>query len=135
MWTEASNNLKQSGEGEYIMSYEKLTAENDSDTPNAKMVLEILQTQLADAPEKKGNRRAARILDKTISFTVKFAAVADVAVSYDPGSAALPWAAVRFVLLVSSSAAMMRTSSGPYKTLVPSLLQPLTDFCKELGRI
>lgn len=42
-------------------------------------------------------------VEKTVSILNKFVAVGDVAVSFDPVHAALPWAAVRFVLVVSGS--------------------------------
>jgi hypothetical protein len=40
-------------------------------------------------------------VEKTVSVLNKFVSVGDVAVSFDPVHAALPWAAVRFVLVVS----------------------------------
>lgn len=44
---------------------------------------------------------ARGMVDKTVNILNKFVAVGDVAVSFDPVHAALPWAAVRFVLVVS----------------------------------
>lgn len=41
------------------------------------------------------------LVDKTVNILNKFVGVGDVAVSFDPVHAALPWAAVRFVLVVS----------------------------------
>jgi hypothetical protein len=41
------------------------------------------------------------LVDKTVKILNKFVGVGDVAVSFDPVHAALPWAAVRFVLVVS----------------------------------
>jgi hypothetical protein len=38
--------------------------------------------------------------DKIISWLVKFMEVGDIAVQYDPSHAALPWAGIRFLLLV-----------------------------------
>lgn len=42
------------------------------------------------------------MFSKIAVWIQKFVEVGDVAVSYDPGYAALPWAAVRFLLKVRS---------------------------------
>ena len=44
-----------------------------------------------------------RFVGKIVSVLKKFVAVGDVAINFDPVHAALPWAAVRFVLVVSNS--------------------------------
>jgi len=41
--------------------------------------------------------------DRLIGWITKFKEVGDIAVQYDPGHAALPWAGVRFILLVCST--------------------------------
>lgn len=41
------------------------------------------------------------ILSKIVGWIDKFVAVGDTAVQYDPGHAALPWAAIKFVLQAS----------------------------------
>ena len=38
--------------------------------------------------------------DKLVSWVQKFIAIGDTIVTYDPGHAALPWAALRFILQV-----------------------------------
>ena len=43
------------------------------------------------------------VLDKVMQWVNRFKAIGDVAVQYDPGHAALPWAAIRFVLQASVS--------------------------------
>lgn len=43
------------------------------------------------------------VFTKIAKWVVKFIEVGDAAVQYDPGHAALPWAAVRFLLKVSIS--------------------------------
>jgi hypothetical protein len=43
------------------------------------------------------------LTDKTLMWVDKFKEIGDTVVQYDPGHAALPWAAVRFVLQVCSS--------------------------------
>lgn len=42
------------------------------------------------------------VVEKTVGLLNRFASIGDVISSYDPGHAALPWAAVRFVLTVSA---------------------------------
>jgi len=42
------------------------------------------------------------VFDKIIAWVQQFAAVADVAVQFDPTAASLPWAGVRFLLQVSA---------------------------------
>ena len=43
------------------------------------------------------------LLDKTIKWIDKFKAAGDVAIQYDPGHAALPWAVIRFMLQATVS--------------------------------
>lgn len=43
------------------------------------------------------------IADKVVGWITKFMKVGDIAVQYDPVHAALPWAGVRFILLVCST--------------------------------
>lgn len=50
------------------------------------------------------------LLDKVVAWVNNFKSVGDVAVQYDPGHAALPWAAIRFLLQVSD----FRFPSKPY---------------------
>lgn len=45
---------------------------------------------------------ASAFVEQTVSVINKFLAVGDVAASFDPVHAALSWAAVRFVLVVTS---------------------------------
>jgi hypothetical protein len=40
-------------------------------------------------------------INRILSWVTKFIQIGDIAMQYDPGHAALPWAAVRFVLQVS----------------------------------
>ena len=42
------------------------------------------------------------VLDNIVSWAKKFIAIGDIAVQYDPAHAALPWAALRFVLQVQT---------------------------------
>ncbi|KAL6795534.1 hypothetical protein J3E68DRAFT_450434 [Trichoderma sp. SZMC 28012] len=59
-------------------------------------VKEAMEHQFKD---KHGNNSTSAYVEKTISVLNQFITVGDVAVSYDPVHAALPWAAVRLVLV------------------------------------
>ncbi|RKL13873.1 Vegetative incompatibility protein HET-E-1 [Fusarium oxysporum] len=48
------------------------------------------------------------LVDKTVNILNKFVGVGDVAVSFDPVHAALPWAAVRFVLMTLTADSELR---------------------------
>ncbi|KAM0346961.1 hypothetical protein ACHAP4_011568 [Fusarium culmorum] len=49
------------------------------------------------------------LVDKTVKILNKFAGVGDVAVSFDPVHAALPWAAVRFVLVTLTASSELKS--------------------------
>ncbi|EXA30335.1 hypothetical protein FOVG_18262 [Fusarium oxysporum f. sp. pisi HDV247] len=49
------------------------------------------------------------LVDKTINILNKFVGVGDVAASFDPAHAALPWAAVRFVLVTLTASSELRS--------------------------
>jgi hypothetical protein len=66
----------------------------------AKDIKEKLELQIKGQGE---NSDTNRFVQKTVSVLNRFISVGDVAVNFDPVHAALPWAAVRFVLVVSSS--------------------------------
>lgn len=70
---------------------------------------------LAETHEQINHSRAKRVklptgetflvrdvLENIARWVKKFVEVGDVAAQYDPGHAALPWAALRFILQVSS---------------------------------
>lgn len=69
-------------------------------------VIEEKQKQCAEKEWKiKRNGKVIPLRDifgSMVSWINKFRAVGDIAVQYDPAHAALPWAAVRFVLQVES---------------------------------
>lgn len=61
-------------------------------------IKEMMEQQLQ---EKRSRDSVSDYVEKTISTLEQFIAVGDVAVSHDPVHAALPWAAVQAVLMVS----------------------------------
>jgi len=79
--------------------------------------LETLQSVLQVATQAKEANMASRLKlrwgdkevdvqetgDRLIGWITKFKEVGDIVVQYDPGHAALPWAGVRFILLVCTT--------------------------------
>ncbi|KAJ4864694.1 AAA ATPase domain-containing protein [Trichoderma breve] len=59
-------------------------------------IKEVIEHQFKD---KHGHNSTSAYVEKTISILNQFISVGDIAVSYDPVHAALPWAAVRVVLV------------------------------------
>jgi ankyrin repeat domain-containing protein 50 len=66
------------------------------------LVLDIREKMDVALKLQRPDNRSRRIIDHSLSLLNKFASVGDVAVSFDPVHAALPWAAVRSVLVVST---------------------------------
>ncbi len=62
------------------------------------------------------------ICAKFIACVKKFMGIMDIAVSFDPGHAALPWAAVRFVLLVGANSSPSDEEKGQDKTAYTEFL-------------
>ena len=58
------------------------------------------------------------VIDGIVSWVKKFIAIGDIAVQYDPAHAALPWAALRFVLQVQKSILLYRISVMIESTLI-----------------
>lgn len=50
--------------------------------------------------------------DKIVSWVQKFIAIGDTIVTYDPGHAALPWAALRFILQVRQIVPLRSAARG-----------------------
>ncbi|KAF4943884.1 hypothetical protein FSARC_14810, partial [Fusarium sarcochroum] len=73
------------------------------------------------------NVRPREIFDKIIDWLQKFIAIGDIAVSYDPVHAALPWAAVRFLL----------QSAVVYKKQTEGILQlvEVVSYLVQQGRV
>ncbi|EXK77339.1 hypothetical protein FOQG_17952 [Fusarium oxysporum f. sp. raphani 54005] len=65
---------------------------------------------------------ARGLVDKTVNILNKFVGVGDVAVSFDPVHAALPWAAVRFVVVTLTASSELRSQIIVGLTKVTSLI-------------
>ena len=121
LWDEAVTVLRQSNEDPGIMAIvegfaSKLVGLDASGSPGtvkglAKDIKEDMKREIKRQP-RDGHTR--RFVEKIVSILNKFVAVGDVAVSFDPFHAALPWAAVRFVLVVGATAWTVFNLSGPF---------------------
>jgi hypothetical protein len=98
MWKEALNSLEE----EERCNVNTLLKDWNHDSPNRKDLVEEIQKRMDEALHSKYHDRTTSI-GKLLSVLNKFLSAGDVAVSFDPTHAALPWAAVRCVILVSIS--------------------------------
>ncbi|GAW15651.1 hypothetical protein ANO14919_050700 [Xylariales sp. No.14919] len=112
LWKEALAYLNESEKHDI----EDIIDELDNDRPNsldAKSLAVAVQDKIDVAfKTQQHNGETGRIVDSAVAILSKFLAAVDVAVSFDPVHAALPWAAVRSVLVVSIPMATT-TSSIP----------------------
>jgi len=98
LWAEALSVLSEA-DRVIVLS---LTTDPDSSSIDRKRLADDIGEKIQAAfKELEHDNRFRRIIDKTLSVLQKFASAVDVAVSFDPAHAALPWAAVRAVLGVS----------------------------------
>jgi hypothetical protein len=113
LWDKALRQLQESKKDRDIVSIVEGMAKNLADdnanaegTPStAKSLAEDIKQRMEQEIEsQQHDSETRRYVEKTVSVLNKFVSVGDVAVNFDPVHAALPWAAVRFVLVVSSSA-------------------------------
>jgi hypothetical protein len=113
LWGKAIRHLQESKKDRDIVSIVEGIAKSLADdninaegTPSTAKSLakDIKQKMQQEIESQQHDSETRRYVEKTVSVLNKFVAVGDVAVSFDPVHAALPWAAVRFVLVVSTSA-------------------------------
>ena len=103
MWEDAISKILNSNEDSKLVAVVKelrtasVLSPNDTVSTIATMVKQDLEREVES---QQGFIRES--VEKTVSIINKFLAVGDVAASFDPVHAALPWAVVRFVLVVSS---------------------------------
>ncbi|RBQ81854.1 hypothetical protein FVER14953_13345 [Fusarium verticillioides] len=98
LWKEAIDNVQASKDGEKLS--EVIRAQEQSSTEGAQITLPDLIKRLETEMERFGTRkRLAEAMEKIVPHLNRFAVVGDIAVSTNPNPAALPWAAVRFLLM------------------------------------
>lgn len=105
LWDEAIAKIRVSEEHHDIFSAisHELEPALRQDAADRSQTMPELVRDIADnlASRKQQPQSKQRwILDQTVGLLNRFMAVGDVAVNFDPVHAALPWAAVRFVIVV-----------------------------------
>ncbi|KAJ4076770.1 hypothetical protein NW756_012779 [Fusarium oxysporum] len=132
LWDKALAHLSESEHDRDIVAIVKTFAENpigDNETADgrpsstedlAKDISERMAQAIQDGQHGKEQREwkvtigdkeysVRGLVDKTVNIVNKFVGVGDVAVSFDPVHAALPWAAVRFVLVTLTASSELRS--------------------------
>lgn len=99
LWKEAILTIKESKDGnELAETFEIL---DQASTKDSEFSLSVLISKLEAAMKRVGmQKKLAEAMETIIPHLNRFAVVGDIAVSTNPNPAALPWAAVRFLLLV-----------------------------------
>ena len=109
--------LKGAGRDLWAKAYDQLPDELKQHLPVVVNKLQTLKDMLRAANDAKEANIANRlkfkwgdkeinmqeIADRLVGWITKFKEIGDIAVQYDPVHAALPWAGVRLILLVSST--------------------------------
>ncbi len=70
------------------------------------------------------------VYEKMVTWVTKFKEIGDIATQYDPGHAALPWAAVRFFIQVDSRASFLSDEFGSCSSRPTDLRQRRPDILK-----
>ncbi|KAH6889960.1 hypothetical protein B0T10DRAFT_365361, partial [Thelonectria olida] len=132
LWDKALECLKESQEDpdivDIIQKFAKNPAGNNATTDGepssvaglAKDIKEKMEQEVNDQQHAREQRAwkikigqneysACGFVEKTVTVLNKFVAIGDVAVSFDPIHAALPWAAVRFVLVSLTADSELRS--------------------------
>ncbi|RBA14237.1 hypothetical protein FPRO05_03029 [Fusarium proliferatum] len=98
LWKEAIDNIRASKDGEKLS--EVIRLQEQASAGNAQMSLPALIKRLEIEMKRFGTqKRLAEAMEKIVPHLNRFAVVSDIAISTNPNPAALPWAAVRFLLL------------------------------------
>ena len=105
LWDTALENLKASEEEPQIVKIIEDFINKASGTPTDPADAQDIMTRIKKEMEqeidsRRHDGRTTRFIKSVVSSLNKFVSVGDVAVSFDPAHAALPWAAVRAVLVV-----------------------------------
>ncbi|KAI1314158.1 hypothetical protein F5Y03DRAFT_389634 [Xylaria venustula] len=119
MWREALGQLDKPGK----QKIEKLIGELDGETTNVKSLAVTVQEKIDTAfKAQQHDSKSERIIGSSLELVGKFLSVVDVAVSFDPVHAALPWAAVRSVLVLVTSNIELKSRLIAGIAIVASLL-------------
>ncbi|KAF6515935.1 hypothetical protein HZS61_004676 [Fusarium oxysporum f. sp. conglutinans] len=98
LWKEAIDNAKASKDGGKLS--EVIRVQEQASAEDAEITLSALIKRLETEMKRFGtHKRLTEAMERIVSHLNRFAVVGDIAVSTNPNPAALPWAAVRFLLL------------------------------------
>ncbi|KAF9775269.1 hypothetical protein IL306_006636 [Fusarium sp. DS 682] len=98
LWEHAITKVRNSNDGEKLA--EVLRAQELAAPHGSEMTMSSLISRLEAEMKRVGmQKRMAETMEKIVPHLNRFAVVGDIAVSTNPNPAALPWAAVRFLLL------------------------------------
>ncbi|KNB16028.1 hypothetical protein FOXG_14506 [Fusarium oxysporum f. sp. lycopersici 4287] len=98
LWKEAIDNAKASKGGGKLS--EVIRVQEQAAAEDAEITLPALIKRLETEMKRFGTqKRLAEAMERIVPHLNRFAVVGDIAVSTNPNPAALPWAAVRFLLL------------------------------------
>ncbi|CAJ0554550.1 Ff.00g130630.m01.CDS01 [Fusarium sp. VM40] len=98
LWDEAIQKMKNSPDGEKLA--EVIQVQQNTHSGDTDVTLMGLMSRLQNEMGRVGLKgKIADLMGKVVSHLNRFAIVGDIAVSTNPNPAALPWAAVRFILL------------------------------------
>ena len=112
LWDKALRHLQDSEKHKDILTivegFAKTQAASDANPKSGPGTAEGLAKEIKEKMEQEINSKqydsgTRRFVERTVKVLNTIVPVVDVAVSFDPIHAALPWAAIRFVLVVSSS--------------------------------
>lgn len=100
LWAEALESLDETDKHNVTAT---LTDDEDHSLADRKGLAVHIQDRIDTASKNlKHDSRTRRIIENSASVLRKFASAGDVISSFDPAHAALPWAAVRSIIVVSS---------------------------------
>ncbi|KAH7160654.1 hypothetical protein EDB81DRAFT_782712 [Dactylonectria macrodidyma] len=119
LWAEATKSLTESER----QSVDLVMCHLDRGPSNRKGLVVDVQEKIDNAFKgQQQDSTTRRIIEKSVSLLSDFASVGDVAVSFDPVHAALPWAAVRSVLVLLIAHSELRDQLLTGMAQVASLL-------------
>jgi hypothetical protein len=112
LWDKALRHLQDSEKHKDILAivegFAKPQAASDANPKSGPGTAEGLAKEIKEKMEQEINSKqhdsgTRRFVERTVKVLNTIVPVVDVAVTFDPIHAALPWAAIRFVLVVSTS--------------------------------
>ncbi|PTB70920.1 hypothetical protein BBK36DRAFT_1165408 [Trichoderma citrinoviride] len=103
LWDRALLEVKQSKDQHAIKLIDEVGSRLGQEGTTMDVVISITETMERQLKDKKRSTLASSYVEETIYALNQFVSVGDVAVSYDPVHAALPWAFVRAVLVTITS--------------------------------